>query len=152
MRLTVVPSDKMVYVNEVGSGPLEWSGTPVDIHALQWFDTEGWIEYVGDVSNQTITELPGWAMNAYQAWAVKNAPKPPSPTSAEHNKLEAIQFLAATDWSALPDIVDPLKSNPYLANVDEFNTYRNAVRQIAINPVEGDITWPVKPIADWRTV
>lgn len=79
---------------------------------------------------------------------------PPSPyiPSAEENKATASSLLQATDWTTVPDVIDPAKANPYLANSDEFIAYRNAVRQYAINPISGNIDWPVLPAEDWQTV
>ena len=79
---------------------------------------------------------------------------PPSPyvPTAEENKQTAMGLLQASDWTTIPDVGDPTKSNPYLANADEFIAYRNAVRQYAINPVEGNIVWPTVPNEVWQTV
>lgn len=78
-------------------------------------------------------------------------PAPPIPT-AEENKQTAMSLLQATDWTAIPDVSDPTKSSPYLANVADFETYRNAVRQYAITPVEGNINWPTLPEEVWQSV
>jgi hypothetical protein len=64
-------------------------------------------------------------------------PPPPSPPTTEENKQTAVYLLQETDWTTIPDVSDPTKSNPYLSNVNNFVTYRNAVRQYAINPVAG---------------
>ncbi len=151
MRLTIIPGDQAVYVDTEAKYPLEWEGTPLNVHALQWYDVEGWIEFKDGTPNEEITTLPDWAYNAYNAWAAPPPPPPPpAPPTESQNKATAMSLLSQTDWTALPDVSDPLKSNPYLANADEFNTYRNAVRQIAINPVAGFIDWPIVPIEDWR--
>jgi len=63
---------------------------------------------------------------------------------------KASQLLYQTDWTTIADVSDPAKSNPYLTNAAEFNTYRNAVRQYAINPV-ADPTWPSQPTAQWSS-
>lgn len=68
------------------------------------------------------------------------------------NKTTAILLLQATDWATASDVGNALVSSPYLANQDEFLTYRNEVRQYAVYPVEGDITWPTLPIENWQTV
>lgn len=156
MRLTIIPSDGAVYEDGLCYSDLLWQGTPLDIHALQWFDTQGWIEFNNGQPNQDITELPEWAYNAMAAWQVAydEAHKPPVPVppTAEENKEYAVSLLQATDWTTIPDVADPTKSNPYLANVNDFVTYRNAVRQYAIYPVAGDINWPVVPQEVWQTV
>ena len=156
MRLTIIPSDQAVYKDGVVYSPLNTSAVPADVHALQWFSVEGWIEFNDGKDNQQITELPAWAYVCLQEWEAadyehKNPPPPPPPT-ANDNKNMAVGLLAETDWTALPDIADPLKSNPYLANTNEFNAYRNAVRKIAINPIAGDIDWPQPPQEVWTQV
>jgi hypothetical protein len=78
-------------------------------------------------------------------------PTPVLPT-AEQNKTTATQKLYETDWTTIPDVGDPAKSNPYLSNVQDFVVYRNAIRQYAVNPVTGFIQWPIKPSEVWATV
>jgi hypothetical protein len=48
----------------------------------------------------------------------------------------------------MPDVSDPLKSNPYLANQAEFTQYRNIIRNIAINPTV-DAVFPDMPTEIW---
>jgi hypothetical protein len=74
------------------------------------------------------------------------------PPTAEQNKQTAISKLYSTDWATISDVSDPAKSNPYLSNAQDFITYRNIVRQYAINPVAGDINWPAVPQAVWAIV
>lgn len=155
MRLTIIPADGSVGENDVFYFPLDLSSCaiPADVHALQWQDTAGWIEYNSPlVENQPITELPAWANCCMTKWTEANTPVPPAPPTAEQNKLIAVNKLQTTDWTTIPDVGDPTKSNPYLSNVQDFVTYRNAVRQYAINPVAGDINWPALPQEVWTTV
>ena len=149
MRLTIIPEDKSVYVDGISWMPLTWTGTPEGVHALQWFDVVGWIEFKDKSPNEEITVLPDWAMNAYDAWVVANTPKPPQEPTAEENKMTAQNLLYSTDWSTIPDVSDPARSNPYLTNVDEFIAFRNQVRPYAINPVAGVIDFPTPPKAIW---
>jgi len=76
---------------------------------------------------------------------------PPGPPTAEENKQKAEQLLTATDWTAMESIADPAVSNPYLINQANFLAYRSAVREIAVNPIAGDIVWPVKPNEQWSS-
>jgi hypothetical protein len=154
MRLTIIPVDGSVgkdgkfYLNL----DLSSCNIPSDVHALQWYDTYGDIEYTSAaVQNQDITELPDWANCCLAKWDVANTPVPPSPPTAEENKLTASGLLYDTDWTTIPDVSDSTKSNPYLVNVQEFVVYRNAVRQYAVNPVAGDINWPTVPTAVWAS-
>jgi hypothetical protein len=153
MRLTIIPIDKAVYVDNVMYSDLSMATVPLNVHALQWFGVSGWIEFNDGSVNQEITELPSWANTCIAEWEAadyshKNPPPPPPPT-AEENKLTAMSLLAETDWTALPDVVDPLKSNPYLANANDFNTYRNALRRIATAPLAGELVWPIPPNEVW---
>jgi hypothetical protein len=74
---------------------------------------------------------------------------PPPPPSAEDNKQTAIGLLSATDWATIPDVADPAISNPYLTNQQAYFDYRNIVRGYTINPVAGNINWPVQPTPIW---
>jgi hypothetical protein len=74
---------------------------------------------------------------------------PPPPPTAEENKQTAIGLLSATDWATIPDVADPVISNPYLTNQQAYFDYRNIVRSYTINPVAGDINWPIQPEPIW---
>lgn len=158
MRLTIIPADGSVGENGKFYNDLDLSSCniPGDIHALQWQDDAGWIEYKSPlVENQPITELPIWANCCMTKWTEANnppPPPPPQPPTAEQNKATAVAKLQATDWTTIPDVADPTKSNPYLSNTQEFIAYRNAVRQYAIYPVAGSINWPVVPQEVWTKV
>ncbi len=69
--------------------------------------------------------------------------------SAEDNKQTAIEFLQETDWATISDVADPAISNPYLTNQQAYFDYRNIVRGYAINPVAGNIDWPIQPTPIW---
>jgi hypothetical protein len=89
MRLTIIPIDNFVAVDGDSSHqPLDLStcGIPVDVHALQWFETRGWIEFNDPIDpfapkppNQEITELPQWVNNCMAVW---NAWTPSTPVNA----------------------------------------------------------------------
>lgn len=151
MLLTIIPSDGAVYEDGLCYSPLTWSGTPTNVHALQWQNVAGWIEFNDGTPNEDITELPQWALNAEAAWQVAydEAHQPPGPPTAETNKAYAVSLLQATDWTTIPDVADPQMSNPYLVNQSDFISYRSAVRQYAVYPVAGDINWPTLPTEEW---
>ena len=75
-------------------------------------------------------------------------PPPPYIASAAANKSEAERRLVATDWVNQPDVYDPANI-PHLTNRDAFISYRSQVRTIAVNPVEGNLDWPIEPTAVW---
>jgi len=93
--------------------------------------------------------------NCTTEWTYNNGTfEPPAPyvPTADENKATASSLLSATDWTAIADVGNPQMSNPYLANQADFLTYRNAVRQYAVYPVAGNITWPTLPTEAWVKV
>jgi hypothetical protein len=154
MKLTIIPADGSVGENEVFYNKLNLSSCaiPANVHALQWDGVAGWIEFNEPIPNEEITVLPSWATCCMAKWTEANTPVPPQPPTAEQNKQTATNKLQNTDWTTIPDVADPAKSNPYLSNAQEFITYRNAVRQYAVYPVAGDINWPAVPQEVWATV
>jgi hypothetical protein len=166
MKLSIIPSDGTVCEDNICYDNLVWTGTPANIHALQWNDDApfaiddvtyyGWVEFNDGTPNQDISVLPAWAMNACAAWtAAANPPPPPPPTPEEiqaQNKAYASSLLQATDWTATVDIADPKYSNPYLMNQADFLAYRSAVRDIAVNPPTTPVTtWPTLPAEKWSS-
>jgi hypothetical protein len=153
MQLIIIPIDGNVKKDGVGYLTLDLSscGIPSNVRALQWQETAGWIEF-WDKQNEDITSLPSWTDCCLAVWTVANTPVPPSPPTAEENKQTAISLLQQTDWTQIPSVSDPTLSNPYLANKNAFDVYRNSVRQYALNPVAGDIIWPTLPQEVWTAV
>lgn len=155
MRLTIVTQTGSVGKDELFFNELDLSscGIPTEVWALQWYDTYGEVEYVAPRQNENITSLPDWANNCLAVWqiAYEESLNPPPPT-AEANKNMAVGLLQSTDWTTIPDVADPTKSNPYLANASDFIAYRNAVRQYAVYPVAGVIDWPTVPQEVWVQV
>ena len=84
MKLTIIPSDSFVSVDGDGSHQsldLSKCGIPINVHALQWFDTKGWIEFVESEdpfapkpANEIIEALPTWAEVCALAWQQSVAP------------------------------------------------------------------------------
>jgi len=89
-----------------------------------------------DVNTGEQTELPD-AMPSIEV-----------PPTADQNKATASSLLSATDWTTIADVADPINS-PYLTNQAEFIAYRNEIRKIAVNPVEGNLIWATVPKAIW---
>lgn len=97
MRLTIIPDDGAVYKDGKTYSSMTWDGTPTNVHALQWFGANGWVEYNDGTPNQNITTLPAWANNALASWEEANATKPepepakPSVVSMRQARLALLQ-------------------------------------------------------------
>lgn len=157
-RITIIPSDTYCSIDSVGYKDVDMSSINSNIHAVQWFGDNGWVEFnetpQGKLENKPITDIEQFKF-VLDSWNEINysklhpVPEPIVPPTAEQNKQTASQLLYDTDWTQVPSTSDPLYSTPYLMNADAFAAYRNLIRNIAINPVEGVIDWPVKPKAIW---
>ena len=72
MKVTIIPSDRAVYVD--GSAVTGLSiAAPEGVRALQWKDARGWIERDDGSENEPIFSLPKWAIDAIAARAQKIA-------------------------------------------------------------------------------
>jgi len=101
------------------------------------------------IAVQSDTAGPGWTYVDGQFIA----PPVPAPTPEEliaQCKQTATATLNSTDWTSIPDVADPLKSNPYLINQAEFIAYRSIVRGYAVNPVV-DPVFPTTPTEQWSS-
>jgi len=154
MKLTIIPSDGAVYENGIAYLNLTWAETPPNVHALQWKDTAGWIEYNDGTVNEDITVLPQWADNAMVAWQVAydEAHKPPTPPTPPTYEQKYALFIAerdrrllATDYTQLPDVI-ALHDAAWLQG---WVDYRQELRDLPslVNQSNIDnISWPVPPV------
>jgi hypothetical protein len=79
MKLTIIVDDKAVYIDGLMKAyaplPLDLSqcNIPTNVHALQWKETAGWIEFQDNPdgskpANEPITVLPEWALACVEVW------------------------------------------------------------------------------------
>ena len=62
-------------------------------------------------------------------------------------KEQARLLLQATDWTEIPSVTNTANT-PHLINSDEFVTYRNFIRILAVNPIPNP-SWPPVPTEQW---
>lgn len=155
-RITIIPSDTFCSIDGVGYNGVDMASLQPDIHAVQWFDVEGWVEFnetiEGKPDNQAITNMDQFQLVLDSWTAINDAhvnPPPPAPPTAAQNQQVARALLSETDWTQLPSTSDPAQSNPYLTNADAFASYRSIIRETALNPVAGNINWPTAPTPAW---
>lgn len=70
MKLTIIVDDGAVYVDGLSFSGLDMPYIPPNVHALQYKDGTGWIEFKEQVQNESIIELPIWATAALSDWEV----------------------------------------------------------------------------------
>lgn len=68
MKLTIIPSDGLVSIDGFAYTGLQQIGSPSNVHALQWQENKGWIEFSNGIPNQDIEELPTWVEVALSKW------------------------------------------------------------------------------------
>ena len=81
MKLSIIVPDKTVYKDDAfftericyrvenwAESPTADGGPPANVHALQWDETAGHIEFTDGTINEIITTLPAWANQAVIAW------------------------------------------------------------------------------------
>lgn len=147
MKVTIIPDDKAVGKDGLFYLDLNFdaANVPADVHALQWNDNAGWIEYRTTIPNEPITELPDWALACVQLWDdadyITHNPPAPTPDQIKADvKSNAERLLQESDWTMLPDV--------NLANKTEWAQYRSALRAIVFDP-QVDSVFPDKPQEVW---
>lgn len=83
MRLTIIRDMGLVHVDGNGFDELDMSDVPADVHALQWYGSNGEIEYNDGKGNAEITELPVWANLAKDKKDAKDAEEAASEAQAQ---------------------------------------------------------------------
>lgn len=76
-QITIIKDDSKVVVDGFAVQIPDMSFVPDEIHALQWKNSKGWIEYKQDENddkphNLEITELPSWVSDCLSSWDVES--------------------------------------------------------------------------------
>lgn len=151
MKLTIVCQDKLVSVDGVAHHGLEWGGQPELVHALQWKEASGWIEYVDSVQpNEPITELPNWALRAVDAWQVKDDEPPPLLPPVENNIETAERLLMQQDWVLDDCIINPEPDAHRLMNRNEIMAWRVNMQQQLESMTAGPVEFTPCPEPIWE--
>ena len=155
MRLTIIPGDKYIAIDNNGlfvlQQDLNW--IPSNVHALQWYDTWGEVEYNDETPNERIENLGIFE----QAITDFNNEK-----KILQDELDAIEAardyweelrvlrnerLSDCDWTQISDV--PFTEEQKIS----WKNYRQLLRdlpesitdpkQLVVNPT--DSNWPIKP-------
>lgn len=139
MRVTVVPADRLILVD--GEGLQFAFAAPEGLHALQWQDASGHLEFTDGRPNQALTaaDYESHVAPFVQAWQAEKArlaeeaEKEEAARLAEYNseparyarlRAERDQRVAATDYLIMPDY--PLDDEVRAA----VRAYRQALRDL----------------------
>ena len=145
MKLTVVTSDLTVIKDNEAYIVADLSHLDKNIHAIQWQDTTGEIEYIDNTPNLFINDITPFNQ-CITDWETAKAKyiSDNTPTEAESEaafKSYRNSLLSESDWTQLPD--NGLTSDC----VKAFVTYRENIRTIRkTNP--SNPTWPTAPEND----
>lgn len=138
MKISIIVEDKFVSVDGVPFSNLIWEGTPDDVHALQWKNDSGWIEYIDKSKvNEVIDELPVWAQNAYNCWLNKYNEPPELLPTIEQNIHSAKDMINRVSWIHDKDILEPREGAYILQNRDVFEEFINKMNDFIDNPSAG---------------
>lgn len=147
MKLTIVPDDKVVIVDGEVYFDVDVSSIDANIHAIQWYDTYGEIEFKDGTNNEKIEDISfcdsvvsAWGIakkknqrpNYYSVWDEEtNDWKDDLSLKAKidlQNEIgSAKKFLADTDFKMLQNYV-PKPDEDLEVLVAERNTKREFIR------------------------
>jgi len=155
MRITILPADKYISIDNQGllnvQQDLSW--IPINVHAVQWYDTWGEVEYNDGNSNERIEEL-GIFEQAIQSHnnEVQRIENEKVATEAARDCWEELRFLRneklnECDWTQVADV--QLSD----AQKVEWTLYRQQLRDLPNNVIDpkplvldkNHPDWPVQP-------
>ena len=152
MRLTVVPSDKIIIKDGKEYNVSDLSYIDSNIHAIQWYDDKGEIEYVDGTSNLAITDITPYnqCVTDWEAAKTKEAEANVYTDEQWQNWFREIrdELLLDSDWTQVSDnkLSDSKKT--------EWQTYRQKLRDMPTTKTttfqelvlnEGHSDYPTKP-------
>jgi len=128
MRLTVVPSDKIIIKDGKEYKVTDLSYLDSNIHAIQWYDDKGEIEYVDGTPNLEITDIAPYNQCVTDWEAEKTKESEANVVTAEQWEkwFREIRntLLLDSDWTQFTD--SPLTD----AKKTEWKTYRQKLRDM----------------------
>jgi len=152
MRLTIIVSDKSINIDGIYLDRIEQdlSWIPSNIHAVQWYNTWGEIEYNDRDDNEKILEL-GIFEQALEDHKneIQRLKDEEEKREAERDYWEEFRrirnrFLINSDWTQSRDVT--------LENDEDWKIYRQALRDLP-NEIEDPKSLVLDPNhSDWPTL
>ena len=137
MKLTIIPDGKIIGIDGTFYRDVQQdlSWIPSNVHAVQWSDSSGEIEYNDGTPNQIISEL-GIYSQAQTDYNNETQRVAATRDYWEELRTKRNQLLAETDYLAL---VDNTLST-------DMRTYRQALRDLPANTSDpANPVWPTEP-------
>lgn len=148
MRVTIINLDNSVSVNGKTHFNIDFSEFPDNIHAVQWYETYGEIEYVIDENgvkpaNERIDTIEPFTF-LLDRWELAEVQenekiKANQPTKEQMVITKRNAMLIGSDWTQLADVALSQEKK------QEWATYRQALRDITDQPNFPDVSFPTKP-------
>ncbi len=150
MRLTIIKDDKTVIKDLVPVTVTDVSYIPANVHAVQWYDSKGEVEYNDGTANLEISELGVYEQASTDHQTAIDAAKAAEEAINWTEEFRRIRNdkLRDSDWTRLDDIT--LTSDKKTA----WETYRQALRDLPATKSGTDkelvdnrdhSDWPTKP-------
>jgi hypothetical protein len=128
------------------SGPTpEWMAENSCLPVSVWLPYDPTTQYLGSVAPY-ILDAVVYTIQVFEL--TQEMIEQQHQSEAAQNKSTATTLLSQTDWTAIPDVADPAKSDPYLVNQAEFVAWRSTIRAIAVTPT-WDVVFPQQPAEVW---
>lgn len=128
------------------SGPTpEWMAENSCLPVTVWLPYDASTQYLGSVAPY-IMDAVVYTVQVFEL--TQQMIDQQHQSEAAQNKTKAANLLSQTDWTAIPDVADPAKSEPYLVNQAEFVSWRSVIRAIAVTPTY-DAFFPTMPVEQW---
>jgi len=136
MRLTIIPSDKVVIKDGLSLHGLNFA--LANVRAIQWYEDHGEVEYLDGSPNKVIDDLSPYQsiIDAYDAEIVKLEAEAIEAAKLTWDKIRGVRDtdLQDSDWTQLLDA--PVDAAKQL----EWVTYRQELRDVPQTHVSEDLT------------
>jgi len=91
MRVTIIPEDKWIRKDDVSTNLPEWNFDDSNIHAIQWYEDHGEIEWKNPQRNESIADDS--ILQPYITTLDEYLSAPPTPSSGPQGPTEDEQIL-----------------------------------------------------------
>ncbi len=142
MKLSIIPEDLIVTKDGESYKVNNLSYLDANIHAIQWQDTTGEIEYKDTTPNLVINDITPYNQCVTDWETAKNTANP-TLTDADYQadlRNQRNYLLSSTDWTQIQDnkLSDTKKT--------EWQTYRQSLRDLPANTSDyKNPVWPTQP-------